>query len=88
MRIWVPMTFWDDHAERSPADDVELDMAREVRRAGRKVLIEGTERQIENLWSDAVFYIDEFGPDETPSCIKRSAAATVAAIIKQVGPGK
>lgn len=79
--IWVPATFWDDHSERCPCDgDPEIDMAREVRRSGRRVLIEGNPVQIEVLRSDADFYCDPAGPDECPPNIKRSAAATLRAI--------
>lgn len=80
-RYWVPATFWDDHYDRSPCDgDPEIEMAREVRRAGNRVMIEGDESQIECLRSDAAFYCDRDGPDECPPGLKRSAAATLRAL--------
>lgn len=79
--IFVPSIFWDDHSDRCPCDgDPEEAMAKEVRRAGRRVLVEGTAAQIECLRSDAAFYCDNDGPDEAPASIVRSARATLAAI--------
>lgn len=84
MRLKVPAAFWDDHADRCPNDgDPETAVAREVSRHGNRVLIEGTEAQIRNLRSDAEFYCDRWGPDECPAGLKRSAAATLAALAKQ-----
>ena len=77
----VPAMFWDDHCERMPCDgDPEEAMAREISRSGNRVLIEGTEKQIECLRSDAKFYCDRWGPDECPPGLKGSAAATVKAL--------
>lgn len=78
---WVPEMFWDDHCERCPCDgDPDEAMAREVRRSGRRVLIEGNDAQIECLRSDAKFYSDRWGPDELPPGLKASAKATVRAL--------
>ena len=82
IQLWVPAYFWSDHADRCPADDPETDMARELREAGRRVLIEGSPKQIETLRSDAAFYCDRDGPDECPAGLKRSARATLDAIRK------
>lgn len=80
-QIWVPAYFWDDHCDRCPCDgDPEVAMAREIRRAGRRVLIDGNETQVECLRSDAAFYCDAHGPDECPLGLKRSAAATLKAL--------
>jgi hypothetical protein len=80
-RYWVPAKFWDDHCDRCPCDgDPEICMANEVRRAGNRVLIEGNEKQIDCLRSDAEFYCDRDGPDECPAGLKRSATATLRAL--------
>lgn len=80
---WVPAKFWDDHSERCPCDgDPEIAMATEIRRSGNRVLIEGNEQQLEVLRSDAKFYSDKWGPDELPAGLKRSAVATVMALIQ------
>jgi hypothetical protein len=82
-RLYVPALFWADHSERCPCDgDPDKAMARELRQAGRRALIEGTPEQIECLRSDAAFYCDPAGPDEAPANIVRSARATLAAIAK------
>jgi hypothetical protein len=84
--IYVPALFWDDHSERCPCDgDPDFAMASEVRRAGKRVLIEGNAAQIECLRSDAAFYADPSGPDECPRNIINSARATLAAIAKVTG---
>lgn len=79
LRLFVPVTFWQDHIERCPCDD-EKQLAREIRRVGRRVLIEGTAQQIETLRGDAAFYAHPDGPDQTPPNIVRSAKATLAAL--------
>lgn len=76
---WVPAMFWDDHSERAPCDgDPETAMAREVRRAGRRVLIEGDAQQLECLRSDAAFYAG--GNVDDCAGLVRSAAATLRAL--------
>jgi hypothetical protein len=86
IHITVPATFWDDHADRCPCDgDPELAMAREVKRSGNRVTVEGTPEQIEVLRSDAAFYCDQWGPDESVASLKRSARATLVAIAKATG---
>lgn len=81
MLKWVPAKFWDDHCDRMPCDgDPETEMANEVRRSGSRVLIEGNDAQINCLRSDAEFYCDKLGPDQCPSGLKRSAAATIRAL--------
>lgn len=82
-RFKVPAYFWDDHCERMPCDgDPDEAVAREVSRAGYRVLIEGNEAQIECLRSDAKFYSDRWGPDELPPGLKASAKATIKALTK------
>lgn len=86
IQVLVPAMFWDDHCDRCPCDgDPDEAMASEVRRVGRRVLIEGSTAQIKCLLSDAEFYSDRWGPDECPPGLKASAKATVAAIKKQGG---
>lgn len=81
LAVWVPSTFWDDHSERCPCDgDPDSEMAWEVRRAGKRVLINGTPDQIEVLRSDAEFYAD--GNVDECTRLVRSAAATIRAIAK------
>jgi hypothetical protein len=80
MDLWVPAKFWDDHSDRCPADNPETDMCDEVRRAGARVLVRGTAKQVECLRSDAAFYCDRDGPDECPPGLVRSAKATLDAI--------
>lgn len=79
-RFYVPASFWDDHSDRCPCDDPEADMAQELSRAGRRVLIEGSEKQIETLRADAAFYAG----DNVDDCrsLQRSAQATLEAIAK------
>ena len=49
----VPAKFWDDHCDRCPCDgDPEVAMAQEVSRSGYRVLIEGTDSQIECLLTE------------------------------------
>ena len=80
-RYRVPARFWDDHTDRCPCDgNPDEAMAREVSRAGSRVLIEGSAAQIECLRSDAKFYSDRWGPDECPPGLKASAKATVKAL--------
>lgn len=86
--IWVPSYFWHDHEDRCPSDDAENGMADRVREAGNRVLITGTAKQIECLRSDAEYYCDRWGPDEAPQTLKRSAAATLNAIDKQVSAAR
>lgn len=83
-RIWVPRYFFEDHADRSPADDGDDGIATAERIAGNRVLIVGTASQIECLRSDASYYFDRDGPDESPPALKRSAGATLNAIKRQV----
>jgi hypothetical protein len=79
----VPAYFWDDHSDRCPCDgDPEQAMAREVKRSGSRVTIEGTPAQLECLRSDAAYYCDRDGPDECPAGLKRSAAATLRALAR------
>ena len=75
----VPAKFWDDFSERCPCDgDPAVEMPNEVSRSGNRVLIEGTDRQIEWLRSDAAFYAQGNVDDCASLC--RSAAATVRAL--------
>lgn len=71
----VPAKFYDDHGDR------ELPTPNEVRRAGNKVWIDGTDSEaVSELLSDAEFYADPYGPDELPPGLRASAGRTVAAI--------
>lgn len=82
LTLWVPSMFWGDHAERCPSDDGEAGICTELRKSGRRVLIDGTPAQIEALRSDAAFYCHRDGPDECPRGLVSSARATLAAIDK------
>lgn len=84
LRLWVPLYFWSDHADRCPCDNPETDMATEVREAGKRILIVATPKQLEVLRSDAEFYA-QGNVDDCASLI-RSAKATLAAIAKAVQP--
>lgn len=53
-------------------------MAREVKRAGARVTVEGTPEQLEVLRSDAAFYA-EGNVDDCPALV-RSARATLVAL--------
>jgi hypothetical protein len=88
IQLWVPSRFWDDHADRSPCDNFETDMAREIRCVGHRTLIEATPKQLETLRSDAAYYCDRWGPDECPPGLKLSAKATLRAIAKATGAVK
>ena len=83
LRLWVPASFWSDHADRCPCDDPETEMATEVRDAGRRVLIEATPKQLEVLRSDAEFYAE--GNVDDCAALVRSAQATLAAIAAATG---
>lgn len=78
IRLWVPSTFWDDHAERCPSDEGPRGICTEVRQSGRRTLIVGTPEQLECLRSDAGFYA-EGNVDDCPALV-RSARLTLAAI--------
>lgn len=78
--LWVPATFWDDHADRVPADDGDAGVCREVARAAARVRIRGSSAQLQVLHNDAAFYTGKDGPDECPPAIRRSAVRTVGAI--------
>ena len=80
--LWVPSYFFDDHYDRSPSDDGSDGICTIVRASKYKVLINGTNEQIECLRSDAEYYCDKWGPDEAHLGLKRSAAATIRAIAK------
>ena len=83
--IVVPARFWDDHSERAPSDYADArDICIEVRRTRAKVWLDCTPEQLENLRGDAEHYSHPYGPDETPSGIRRSAQATLKAINAQV----
>lgn len=85
-QIYVPALFWEDHFERCPCDgDPDLAMAREIRRAGRRMLM-GNAEQIECPRSDAAFYCDGYGPDEAPANIVRSARDKLKAIARANNP--
>jgi len=73
--VWLPKTFWLDHAERAlPAGDV-------VKWAGNRGLIKCSESELAEIASDADHYAHEFGPDaDGLEGIKRSAKATQRAI--------
>tara|TARA_R110000868_G_scaffold249898_4_gene506380 strand:+ start:9701 stop:10135 length:435 start_codon:yes stop_codon:yes gene_type:complete len=80
-RYKVPAKFWDDFSDRGPCDgDPETAMPQEVSRSSSRVLIAGTDAQIEWLRSDAKHYSDKWGPDEISSGLKASAASTVKAL--------
>lgn len=87
MRLVVPLFFWSDHRDRQPCDgDPEVEMAKEVGRRGNRATIEATPVQLETLRSDAAFYCDRDGPgadDPDFRSLRRSAAATLAAIARQ-----
>lgn len=77
----VPPKFWDDHRDRMPCDgDATDDMATELSRNCRGVLIEGTHKQIATLRADAEFYAGRWGPDMQPAGLKASARATLRAL--------
>ena len=76
--VWVPALFWDDHSERCPADEPDKDMATEVRRNARRVLIQGSYHQLETLRSDAAFYADR-NVDDCDHLV-RSAKRTLDAL--------
>jgi hypothetical protein len=78
--LWVPATFWDDHADRCPSDDGSAGLMREDKRRGNRVRVTGSARQLECLRSDAAFYCGVDGPDECPANIKRSARRTLEVI--------
>jgi hypothetical protein len=78
--VWVPANFWSDHEDRCPCNNEATDMATEIRKAGRRVLIEGNAKQLETLRSDAEYYCGRDGPDECPPGLIRSAKATLAAV--------
>ena len=85
-RLWVPSTFWADHADRTPCDNPETDMAQEIESSGNRTLIEATAKQLETLKSDAAYYCDKDGPDECPANLIRSAIATLNAIARARPP--
>jgi len=76
--FWVPAKFFDDHAERCPADEGEVGICKEERRSGNRVLIYGTFRQLDNLRGDAEFYA-ESNVDDCAALV-RSAKATLAVL--------
>lgn len=80
--FYVPAMFWDDYSERCPIDN-ESDMAIEIERAGKRVLIQANETQVKCLHGDAVFYAK--GNVDDCASLVRSAKATVAAIAKHSG---
>ena len=79
IHLWVPATFWNDHAERNPCDPGQT-IATEVREAGRRVCIEADISQIEVLRNDAAFYAE--GNVDGCRGLILSARATLAAIAK------
>lgn len=81
-QIWVASTFWDDHCDRCPSDKGADGLASEIRRQGARVLVEGNVQQIRCLYSDAAFYTDRDGPDETPPSILNSARRVRLALEK------
>ena len=73
----VPAKFYDDHCAR------DLVAPTEIKRAGSRVWVDaGDEDGRSELYHDAVFYADPWGPDELPPGLKASAKRTVAAIAK------
>lgn len=86
-RLWVPALFWDDHNTRCPGhpdafEPSPNDIADQIRIAGKRVLIEGTARQLETLRADAAYYADQDGPDLVHPALPRSAKATLVALKK------
>lgn len=83
--LWVPATFWEDHADRCPTDNGDDGLCRKRRCAGHRVFIRGSDAQLQVLRDDAAFYAGEDGPDECPAAIRRSAARTLRAIDGYLG---
>ena len=72
----VPAMFYDDHCDRG------LVAPELVRRVGRSVEVLADEDGISELFNDAEFYADPWGPDELPPGLRASAKRTVKAIEK------
>lgn len=74
--VWLPATFWHDHADR------ELPAGVLIKERGRRVQVNCTRAELDEIRSDAAYYSDKSGgPDwEEGGPIRRSAAATVRAI--------
>lgn len=86
MKLWLPVTFYDDHADR------ELASGEVIKRTTHRVLIEATKNDLNELLSDAEYYSNRFGPlgniaqdfegDAYYYSLKRSAKRTAEIIRK------
>jgi hypothetical protein len=80
--LWVPATFWLDHADRCGVDPIS------ERQCGQQFEVILTDEQLENLRSDAQHYAQDMGGEEWGRepyglSIINSAKRTVAALDKQ-----
>lgn len=80
----VPVTFWNDHADRMPLDPGQQ-LAEPVGHRGRCVLIRSDDPGLDPLLSDARYYANGDNMDECPRHVRDSARRTVAALARVGG---
>ena len=81
MQIKVPAIFYQDHCDRSNNNQELLNAI--IKSLGNYVVVELSDEQINELWSDAEYYADGVDYPELRGVMK-SAQATVRALEKQV----
>lgn len=69
--LTIPAAYWDDYSERHPVD-APSQMASEVKRSGRRVIIEANAVQLQYLKGDADFYAGG-NTDNSPAAVLRGA---------------
>ena len=70
-QLCIPAAYWDDYSDRAPVDEPSQ-MAIEVSRSGRRVLVEANVVQLVYLKGDADLYA-EGNTDDSPPAVLRGA---------------
>ena len=81
MQIKVPTRFYQDHCDRS--NDIKKLISAIIKSSGNYVVVDLSNNQINELWSDAEYYAEGVDYPELQGVMK-SARATIKALKKQV----
>ena len=81
MQIKVPTRFYQDHCDRS--NDIKELISAIIKSSGNYVVVDLSNDQINELWSDAEYYAEGVDYPELQGVMK-SARATIKALKKQV----
>jgi hypothetical protein len=82
--VYVPLTFWRDHAARQPYEDQQAGPT-PLHYSGQRVAFSARDPGLPFLLADARYYAKGSNMDECPRHVRESAKRAVAALA-QVSP--